>query len=96
MVSREDGKIVLWPIYFDAAEPRPWRRLKKQAALEAPTAEEIAQAAAAFRLSPILEKGVAHPRRWWKNEGRVLIDARGAKTVLLQQIAERIRAKRDA
>lgn len=92
MVSRDDGKVVLWPLYFDRSEPRPWRRIPKDLALDDPTAEAIANAAAKLRLRPILEKGVSHPKRWWKEEGRVLVDARGAKSVLLAQIAETMRA----
>jgi signal recognition particle subunit SRP19 len=91
MVSRDDGKVVLWPCYFDKAEHRPWRRVPKHLAIEGPTADAIAKVCAAMHLKPVLEKGVAHPKRWWKAEGRVLIDARGSKTVLLQQIAEKLR-----
>lgn len=90
MVSRDDGKLVLWPSYFDKAEPRPWRRVAKGLAIENPTAEAIAKIAAAMHLKPILEKGVSHPKRWWKKEGRVLVDARGSKSVLLQQIAQKL------
>ncbi|HEX2022526.1 MAG TPA: signal recognition particle subunit SRP19/SEC65 family protein [Candidatus Thermoplasmatota archaeon] len=79
---------MLWPLYFDAAEPRPWRRVPKEMAVADPTADDIARIAAELRLKPVLEKGVAHPKRWWKNEGRVLVDARGAKSVLIQQIGE--------
>lgn len=92
MVSRDDGKIVLWPCYFDVREVRPWRRVAKNIAIENPSAEVIARVCAQMHLKPVLEKGAAHPKRWWKTEGRVLIDARGAKTVLLQQIAERLHA----
>lgn len=88
MVSREDGKLVLWPIYFDADEPRPWRRVPKDVAVESPTAERIAAVAAQLRLKPVLEKDVPHPRRWWLREGRVLVDIRGSKSVLVRQIAE--------
>jgi signal recognition particle subunit SEC65 len=91
MVSRDDGKLVLWPCYFDRGEKRPWRRVPTDLAVESPTAEAIARVAAQMHLKPVLEKGVAHPKRWWRAEGRVLIDARGSKTVLLQQIAERLR-----
>jgi|SRR5438552_2081770 len=91
MVSRDEGKLVLWPCYFDRAEKRPWRRVAKEYAVDAPTAEAIAKIAAQMHLKPVLEKGVAHPKRWWRAEGRVLIDVRGAKTVLIQQIAERLR-----
>ena len=92
MVSRDEGKVVLWPLYFDRSEPRPWRRVPKDLALDDPTAEAVANAAAKLRLKPILEKGVCHPKRWWKSEGRVLVDARGAKSTLLAQIAETMRA----
>lgn len=92
MVSRDDGKVVLWPLYFDRSEPRPWRRVPKELALDDPTAEAVANAAAKLRLKPVLEKGVSHPKRWWKAEGRVLIEARGAKSVLIQQIAELLKS----
>jgi signal recognition particle subunit SEC65 len=91
MVSKDDGKLVLWPLYFDASEPRPWRRVPKELAIQAPTAEAIARIAAELRLKPILEKGVSHPKRWWLSEGRVLVEARGVKSVLIQQIAERMK-----
>jgi signal recognition particle subunit SRP19 len=92
VVSRDDGKVVLWPLYFDIGEPRPWRRVPKELAVTEPTAEAIARIAAELRLKPVLEKGVGHPKRWWKQEGRVLVDVRGAKSVLIQQIAERLKA----
>jgi signal recognition particle subunit SEC65 len=92
MVSRDDKKLVLWPVYFDISQPRPWRRVSKELAVEEPTAEAIAKIAAELRLKPVLEKGVAHPMRWWKEEGRVLIDAKGSKSALLQQIAARLKA----
>lgn len=91
MVSKDDGKLVLWPLYFDISEPRPWRRVPKELASQAPTAEAIARIAAELRLKPILERGVSHPKRWWMSEGRVLVDARGQKSVLIQQIAERLK-----
>ena len=96
MVSRDDGKLVLWPCYFDRAEKRPWRRVPRELAVDAPTADTIAKIAAQMHLKPVLEKGVAHPKRWWKAEGRVLVDARGAKSVLIQQIAERLKASAPA
>lgn len=94
MVSRDDNKLVLWPVYFDRDEPRPWRRVPKDLAIEAPTAEAIADAAAKLRLRPVLEKGIAHPMRWWRHDGRVLVDVRGSKSVLVRQIAELLASKK--
>lgn len=94
MVSRDDGKLVLWPVYFDRTEPRPWRRVPKELSIDNPTPEMIADAAAKLRLSPTIERGVPHPRRWWRHEGRVLVDVRGSKSVLVRQIAELLAAKK--
>lgn len=90
MVSKRDEKLVLWPLYFDKNTPRPWRRVALDVASDKPTAEEVAKAAQALRLRPVIEKGVAHPSRWYERAGRVLVDIRGSKSVLLRQIAEKM------
>ncbi len=95
MVTKRDGKLVLWPIYFDAEQRRPWRRVPKELAVYAPTPEDVAKAAQDLRLHPVLEKGVAHPAAWWAKTGRVLVDIRGSKTVLVRQIAEKLREMHD-
>lgn len=95
MVSKRDGKLVLWPIYFDRNSPRPWRRVALDVAVEKPSAEDVAKAAQDLRLRPVLEKGVAHPSRWYDRGGRVLVDVRGSKSVLLRQIAEKMSGKAD-
>ncbi|HVL49006.1 MAG TPA: signal recognition particle subunit SRP19/SEC65 family protein [Candidatus Thermoplasmatota archaeon] len=94
MVSRDDNRLVLWPAYFDEALPRPIRRVPKALAIENPTADEIAKAAQRLSLSPILEKGVAHPRFHRFRQGRVLVEIRGSKAVLIQQIAADLKAAR--
>jgi signal recognition particle subunit SRP19 len=94
MVSKRDGKLVLWPIYFDKDAPRAWRRVPLDLAIAEPTAEEVAKAAQTIRLKPILEKGVPHPSRWYARSGRVLVDVRGAKSVLLRQIGEELKIAR--
>lgn len=91
MVSKRDEKLVLWPLYFDRDTPRPWRRVPKELAVERPTAEDVAKAAQQLRLRPVLEKGRAHPSRWYERAGRVLVDVRGSKSVLVRQIAEKLK-----
>lgn len=95
MVSRDDGKVVLWPVYFDAATPRPWRRVAKNVAVPAPTADEVARAAQALRLKAIVERDIPHPLGR-ERTGRVLLDARGSKTVLVRQVAEKLKEMRAA
>lgn len=91
MVSKRDAKLVLWPLYFDRGTPRPWRRVALDVAVERPSAEDVAKAAQALRLRPVLEKGVPHPSRWYDRAGRVLVEVRGSKSVLLRQIGEKLK-----
>lgn len=90
MVTRTDGKYVLYPAYFDGTQPRPLRRVPEDLAVPEPSADEVAKACAKLRLKPTLEKGKHHPSRWQQAEGRVLVPVRGSKAVLVRQIAEQL------
>jgi signal recognition particle subunit SRP19 len=91
MVSRDEGKLVLYPIYFDCAVSRiKGRKVSKKHAVEKPTAENIAKAAQSLGLHPVLEKERYHPSTSWKQDGRVLIDHKTTKQKLLVQIANRL------
>lgn len=90
MVSKDDGVYVLYPEYFDRRAKRPLRRVPVSLALDNPTAELVAKAALEMRLSPTIEKGTGHPSTWEKQAGRVLVKAVGAKSAILQQVAERM------
>jgi len=91
MVSKDDNKYVIWPIYFDKSISRlKGRRVPKKYAIEKPSIEDIAKAAKSLDLHPVLEKYSAHPSRYWKKEGRILIDKKGAKSKLLIRIASRL------
>lgn len=94
MVAKGDDRYVLYPAYFDLNEARPLRRVPKSLAVRGPTSEEIAKAALTLKLKPVLEKGRSHPGRPWERRGRVLIEARGAKSALLAQIATIVRQAR--
>jgi signal recognition particle subunit SEC65 len=94
MVSKRDEKYVVYPCYFDSHTPRPLRRVPKDLAVRGPSADEVAKAALALKLTPVLEKGRAHPYRPWEKSGRVLVDIRGEKGALLRQLAEQIRDHR--
>ena len=91
MVSKDEDKYVIWPIYFDKSVSRlNGRKVAKKHAVEKPNAEAIAKAAKSLGLNPALEKDRAHPSRRWKKEGRVIVDKKGSKSKLLVQIANRI------
>ena len=91
MVSQDEDKYVIWPIYFDKSISRLYgRKIAKKQAVEKPSLESIAKAAKSLGLHPVLERNCAHPSRHWKNEGRILIDKKGPKGKLLLQIANRL------
>jgi signal recognition particle subunit SRP19 len=91
MVSRNEHKYVLYPLYFDSAASRyNGRKLGRKYAVEKPTAEMIAKAAGSLGLHPQLEKDKAHPSTPWKKEGRVIVDKKNPKSKLIVQIANRL------
>ncbi len=82
---------VIWPIYFDAdASRREGRRLPKEKALSNPQVDDIVKAAKQLGLNPIKE-GKSYPSRWWRKEGRVLVNRERKKIEILESIAEKIK-----
>ena len=91
MVSRDENKYVIYPLYFDSTVSRlHGRKVAKKHAVEKPSLENIAKAAKSLGLNPILEKDVIHPSTPWKKEGRILVEKKGPKTKLLIQLANRL------
>ncbi|MCK4348476.1 MAG: hypothetical protein KAW47_07655 [Thermoplasmatales archaeon] len=91
MVSKGEGKWVIWPVYFNKSVSRlNGRRISKKYAIEKPSSESIAKAAKSLGINPILEKNCSHPKKHWKKEGRILVDQGESKSKLLLQIAKRL------
>lgn len=92
MVSRDAGKIIVWPHYFDKALTRgQGRRVPADLAVENPKAHDVAQAARTLGLKVELEEGARPPSRWHASRGRVLVSKPGEpKEALLKQIARRL------
>lgn len=92
---RRRDKQVLWPAYFDADHTRrQGRRVPKNLALREVKAEEILQAALDLGLNPDLLAGAVHSRHPWRRRGAVLVDKRGLKTRVVEDIARGIRERR--
>lgn len=88
MGYREDDKYVIYPIYFDASISRKdGRRVPKKLSVEKPDVTQIAKIAKNLGFNPTIEEQIAHPKRYWKNEGRVLIDKKQSKQAMITQIA---------
>ena len=91
MVSRDEEKYVIWPVYFDKNVSRlGGRKVSRKHAVEKPSIENISKAAKSLGLNPVLEKDLAYPSRPWKKDGRILVDKKSSKSKLLVQIANRL------
>lgn len=91
MVSRQDKKHVIYPLYFDRNLSRSnGRKVGTKNAVEKPLLEAVAKAAKSLGLNPILEKEAMHSSTPWKKEGRLLIEKKGPKTKLLLQLSHRL------
>ena len=91
MVSSDEDKYVVWPIYFDKSVSKlGGRKVPKTHAVEKPSLENIAKAAKSLGLHPVLEKNCAHPSKHWKKEGRLLVDKKEPKSKILLQIANKL------
>ena len=94
-VPKGDRPIVLYPAYFDASRSRDrGRRVAKRVAVDAPTVDDIAEAAKALGLEPKVEADKAFPSTPWRKEGRVLVRADYYKTSVVRKVAEKLKASR--
>jgi signal recognition particle subunit SRP19 len=91
MVSKNEDKYVIYPVYFDKnLSKSEGRKIAIKNAVDKPNIEAISKAAKSLGLHPVLEKNVCHPSHYWKKEGRLLIDKKDTKSKLLVQIANRL------
>ncbi|VVB60417.1 Signal recognition particle 19 kDa protein [uncultured archaeon] len=91
MVSRDENKYVIYPLYFDSTVSRlNGRKVAKKYAVEKPSLENILKAAQSLKLKLIVEKDGIHSSTPWMKEGRILVEKKGPKTKLLVQIANRL------
>lgn len=88
MGYREDNRYIIYPIYFDSSvSHKDGRRVSKKLGVEKPDNVRIAKAAKNLGFNPTIEEDCAHPKRHWKQEGRVLIDKKQSKQSMITQIA---------
>lgn len=92
MPSREEGKLVLWPHYFDRNLTRKQgRRVKQEDAMERPKAGHIAQAARSVGLKAEILEDAKHPAFWHESTGCVIVEkAHEPKSAVLDQVARRL------
>ena len=91
MVSKNDDRYIIWPVYFDRSTPRKHgRRICHKYAVEKPDLETIFKAAKSLGLNPTIENNAAYPSKPWKKTGRVLVDKKEKKSKILLRIAKNL------
>lgn len=88
---KDKAKLVIWPVYLDATKSRAEGRvLSMKDAVKSPVLKEIEKAASELHLAPVVEADKAHPKSWWVVSGRVLVDKKAPKSIMVKQIAQKI------
>ncbi len=92
--ERRGKRIVIWPVYIDSSSSRGMgRKINRSKAVRKPTIEEIYKAAEELGLNPEIEEA-RYPRNWALYKARVVVDKKGRKLEILEQIASAIRQAR--
>ncbi len=88
-------KAIIWPANIDSQKSRgAGRKISAKNAVQSPTLDEIKDAAARLDLNPETEKEKAYPKEWWERSGRVKVDKKGPKMIILKKLAKDIRKGR--
>ncbi len=96
-MSREyrGRRVVVWPAYIDATLSRgEGRKVPIRDAVRKPRVDEIVEAAKRLGLNPEVEDA-KHPRRWWEQRQRVIVDKLGSKLETLRAVAAEVRRIRE-
>ena len=85
---------MLWPVYFERTVSRGnGRRVKREIARDGVTLNDLEKALRSLGMKYTVEEGKAHPSRWSKGEGRVIVETEMAKEALLDKVAGRLPRK---
>ena len=92
---RNNGKLVLWPAYFDTdLSWRDGRRVSKNLSLRAVKADEIYKVTEELNLNPIINEKAAFSKMPWRKNGMVIIKKTGKKSDIIKNIARKMRINR--
>lgn len=92
MARDRDRRKILWPSYFNVKLSRAQgRRIPKAYCIENPNVDAISAVLKSLKYSFEVEPGKAFPSKWWKNEGRIVVDTDMAKTQLITEIGKKLK-----
>jgi signal recognition particle subunit SRP19 len=79
---------IIWPAYLDSSKSRSeGRRIPREAAVEKPSAAEVANAAKQVGYEPKYEPEKQYPRSWWEKSGRVTVETDDSKDDVIRAVA---------
>ncbi len=83
---------VLWPSYLDARLKRKQgRRVTKKEAVDSPTVQMISDALRSLGIEHEVDETASYPSRWYKKEGRILVDNSVKKAEMLKMVSSQLR-----
>ena len=92
MMMKDEGKLVIWPVYLNREKTRAeGRAISKKSAVADPTLDEITKAAQKLGFSPVVQEDKAYPAFWWEKSGRILINNTQPKNACIRQIAAEVK-----
>jgi len=92
---RKQGKIVLWPIYFDQTKTRlQGRRIPKGLAVTSPRLDELEKAAHKCGLQTEIVPDLRHPQAPWQKTGLILVAKNASKMQIIGRVAKELSAIR--
>lgn len=92
---KDKNKLIIWPAYLDASKSRAEGRIiSAKDSVKSPVLREIEKASLELNLNPLVETDKAYPKSWWVKSGRVSVDKKGPKSVMVKQIAQVINKTR--
>lgn len=95
MARREYNDMILWPEYFDSSISRKkGRRVSKELSVASPSCEDIFNVCRRLSLNPELEKGRAHPSRWYDPKGRVKVMKKFSKSETIIKVAKALSSRK--
>ncbi len=90
-IMHKRDKIILWPIYFDAAKTRgQGRRVPKTLAVPSPRIDELKEAVERLGLKYEMLPEASYPKTPWLKTGVLLVDGREKKNSLVKKVAKQL------
>jgi signal recognition particle subunit SRP19 len=94
LARERDSRKIVWPSYFDVKLSRgEGRRIPKAFCVENPDLVMISNALKSLNIKFETQQEKAYPSKWWKKEGRVLVDTQMKKPKLLLAIGKKMKGK---